>query len=120
MASREEFLKRLRETFKIEAAEGIANITANLIELENLKDDSRKTMLIEATFRDAHSLKGAARAVNVSEIETICQALESVFSALKNKLLELNPAIFDLFHQTVNVINEVLNFSGEMVSELLA
>ena len=30
---------------------------------------------MEKVFREAHSLKGAARAVNLKEIETICQSL---------------------------------------------
>jgi two-component system chemotaxis sensor kinase CheA len=115
MASREEFLKRLRETFRIEASEGIAHITTNLIELEKELPESRQSELIESIFRDAHSLKGAARAVSFSEIETLCQALESVFSALKSKDLGLNTKLFDLFHQSINLLNSLLNLSyGEM------
>ncbi len=117
MTSREEFLKKLGQTFKIEAKEGLANITSNLIELEKDQEEERKAGLIEAIFREAHSLKGAARAVNASEIENICHALESVFSALKNKLIPLHPGLFDLFHQTVNLISEVLNSLEDEIGE---
>lgn len=108
MASREEFLKRLRNTFSIEASEGIAHITASLIELEKGTSVQRQRELIETVFRDAHSLKGAARAVSFSEIETICQSLENVFSELKDQTLQLSQELFDLFHQTVNQLSDLL------------
>lgn len=110
MTSREEFIKKLRETFKIEASEGIAEITASLMELEHEQSDERKTLLIEAIFRNAHSLKGAARSVNFNEIETTCQALEGVFSGLKNKSLNLHPQLFDLFHYVINLLTDLLAF----------
>ncbi len=114
MANREEFLKRLRKTFKIEAEEGIAHITSSLIELEKGTPAKRQDELVEAVFRDAHSLKGAARAVNFTEIETVCQALEGVFSELKNNAFSLTPELFDLFHQTVNLLSGLLqDSSGE-------
>lgn len=117
MTNREEFLKRLRETFRVEANEGIVHITSNLIELEKEQPALRKRELVEAIFRDSHSLKGAARAVNFSEIETICQALESVFSELKNETLQLSIGLFDLFHRTVNTLNNLLSLSPEEINE---
>ena len=77
------FMKRLLSTFKVEADEHIKNITAGLIELEKDLEPQVKAGIIETVFREAHSLKGAARAVNLTDIETICQSLESVFSGLK-------------------------------------
>ena len=68
MTNHEEFLKRLRKTFIIEASEGIANMTSNLIKLEQEQSESLQNELIEATYREAHSLKGAARAVNINDI----------------------------------------------------
>jgi two-component system chemotaxis sensor kinase CheA len=109
MANHEEFLKKLRKTFRIEAAEGIANITTNLIAMEKDQTGSQKTSLIEAAYRDAHSLKGAARAVNMAEIEVICQSLESVFSAIKNNFLEPDAGLFDLFHLTLDLMTALLN-----------
>ncbi|MFZ4463353.1 MAG: hybrid sensor histidine kinase/response regulator [Bacteroidales bacterium] len=119
MTNHEEFLKKLRKTFKIEASEGIANMTSNLLKLEKEQSESLKAELIEATFREAHSLKGAARAVNINEIETICQALESVFSGIKKKSISLNLGIFDLFHLTVDILNELLPVTDEPVGDEL-
>jgi len=108
MNEKEEFRKRILGTFKIEAEEGIKNMTSNLIELEKGPSESHKMEIIEAMFREAHSLKGASRAVNIIEIESVCQAMESVFSALKNKIIDLNPNVFDELHLAVNILNEIL------------
>ncbi len=117
MVSRDEFLKKLRETFRVEASEGLNHITANLISLEKGPSESRRTELIEATFREAHSLKGASRAVNIAEIETVCQALESVFSSLKTKARSLDPDLFDLFHRAVNLLNDLLAVADSEYSD---
>jgi two-component system chemotaxis sensor kinase CheA len=117
MTSREEFLLKIRATFKIEASEGIANITSNLMELENGPPEERQAQLIEAIYREAHSLKGAARAVNISEIEQICQSLESVFSGMKNKTVSMAPGLFNTFHQTVNTLTDMLKNAETGISE---
>ncbi len=117
MNKKEKFLKKIRATFRIEAEENITSMTSNLIELEKNPSESRKMELIENVFREAHSLKGASRAVNITDIEFVCQSLESVFSALKNKIIELAPEIFDVLHQAVDILNDILLSPKEKVSE---
>ena len=112
MDNKEEFRKKILATFRVEAEEGISEMVSGFIELEKKPTEERKSQLIEATFRNAHSLKGAARAVNNKEIESICQALEGVFHALKNKIIVLQPEIFEIFHLAVNLVKEILNASG--------
>ena len=115
MDKKQEFLKRLLATFKIEAEENVSGMSTDLIELEKNPADERKSELIEIIFRAAHSLKGASRAVNLSEIESVCQSFESVMSALKNELITLTPIIFDVLHQTVDLINDILVSSEEKI-----
>jgi two-component system chemotaxis sensor kinase CheA len=99
-----EFLKRLRETFRIEAGEHVRAMSTGLIELEKTTDAEKRANIIETMFREAHSLKGAARSVGMQDIEPLCQALEDVFAALKRQEIALDPALLDLLHQTVNGI----------------
>ncbi|MCX6556913.1 MAG: response regulator [Candidatus Aminicenantes bacterium] len=99
-----EFLKRLRETFRIEAEEHVRALSTGLIELEKTTDAEKQAHGIETMFREAHSLKGAARSVNLADIESLCQALESVFAALKRQEIALQPTLLDLLHQTVDGI----------------
>lgn len=102
------FLKKLRATFAAEADEHLKAISAGLLELEKTPGPSRRKEIIETIFRDAHSLKGAARAVNHTAIETVCQPLESVFAALKRGDLPASLSLFDLFHRTVKVLENLL------------
>jgi two-component system chemotaxis sensor kinase CheA len=98
------FMKRLLSTFRNEADEHIKNIIAGLIELEKDPDLQVKAGIIETVFREAHSLKGAARAVNLTDVETLCQSLESVFSQLKNREITLAPPLFDTLHRLVDML----------------
>jgi two-component system chemotaxis sensor kinase CheA len=99
-----EFLKRLLETFSIEAGEHVRAISTGLMELEKEPAGENQAKLVETVFREAHSLKGAARSVNLPDIESLCQALEGVFAALKRQEIFLNLALLDLLHQTVDGI----------------
>jgi len=102
------FMKKLLSTFKVEADEHIKNITAGLIELEKDLEPQVKTGIIETVFREAHSLKGAARAVNLTDIETLCQSLESVFSGLKRREIDPVSSLFDILHRAVDMLNTII------------
>ncbi|MDD5614596.1 MAG: hybrid sensor histidine kinase/response regulator [Candidatus Methanoperedens sp.] len=111
----EEFLIKLISIFKVEAIEHISAITSGLIELE--KADAKMQMEhIETIYREAHSLKGAARSVNLKEIESICQAMESVFAALKRKEIITSPQLFDMLHQAVNFIGKLISKDDEITA----
>lgn len=104
-----EFLKRLRATFRVEAEEHIRAISSGLIELEKTPTTERRAELIETVFREAHSLKGAARSVNLRDIESVCQPLEGAFAALKRREIALSPALCDLFHQAADTIAQLIS-----------
>ena len=94
----QEFLRRLRATFEVEAAEHLGVMGEELLALEKLppgQDPAR----YETIFRTAHSLKGAARAVSARDVETLCQAMEGVFARWKRGEARPDPAAFDGFHR---------------------
>jgi two-component system chemotaxis sensor kinase CheA len=103
-----DFLKRLRSTFEVEAREHILALSSGLIALEGTTAADRQLDIIETIFREAHSLKGAARAVNLTEIEAICQVLENVFAALKRQEITFSPELFDALHQAANSLGILL------------
>jgi two-component system chemotaxis sensor kinase CheA len=103
-----DFLKRLLQTFKIEAEEHLNGITSGLIELEKAPTAEQQREIVEVIFREAHSLKGAARAVNAGKIEEVCQPLESVFAALKRQEMASPPELFDLLHRAVDMLRSLL------------
>ncbi|MEJ1959784.1 MAG: hybrid sensor histidine kinase/response regulator [Nitrosomonadales bacterium] len=103
-----DFLKKLLATFRVEADEHLKAMSAGLIELEKNPAADRYTEIIETVFREAHSLKGAARAVNLKEIEAICHPLESVFAALKNRQIAVSQPLLDLFYQVIDALGNLL------------
>lgn len=108
MDKKQEFLKKLLATFQMEAEENIKSMSANLIDLEKKPSDSKTKELVEIVFREAHSLKGASRVVNLMEIESVCHSFENIMSALKNNIIQLNPKIFDMLHKAVDMIDNLL------------
>jgi two-component system, chemotaxis family, sensor kinase CheA len=103
-----EFFKKLLSTFRVEAEEHIRTLSSGLIDMEKTPEGQRRMEIIEIVFREAHSLKGAARSVNMSAIEAVCQALESIFSTLKRRDIGLSPDLFDILHKAVDSLNSLL------------
>ncbi|HEX9782411.1 MAG TPA: response regulator [Opitutaceae bacterium] len=104
----EELLARLRATFKGEAADHLQTIAVGLLELEKTSPQAEQQQQIAKVFRAAHSLKGAARAVNISEIESICQSLEDVFAAWRRGESVPSPAGFDALHRSLDAIDSAI------------
>ncbi|MEJ0000259.1 MAG: Hpt domain-containing protein [Verrucomicrobiota bacterium] len=108
----EELLRRLLTTFQVEAREHIDAMAAGLVGLERAAAGDAAARVLDSTFRHAHSLKGAARAVNAGDIESVCQALESVFAAMKRERLAPSPELFDLLHRVVDLLTRQLEHLG--------
>lgn len=107
--SESEFLKKLLSTFKVEAADHIKVLSSGLIELEKVTDEQKQSEIVEKVFREAHSLKGASRAVNISGIEHICQSMESIFSSIKKKSTGISTELLDLLHNAVDTLKNILS-----------
>ena len=110
MPSKEdEFYQRLLATFKVEAEEHLQTISDGLLALEKVEGLVDQTAIIETIFREAHSLKGAARAVNLREIEAICQPLESLLASWKNSSRTPTPEMFELVYRTVTLLEDIIS-----------
>src|SRR5580693_3760943 len=109
----DEFLIRLRATFTIEAAEHLHAMTTGLLELEKTPSSQTRLDLVATIFRAAHSLKGAARAVDFTNIESSCQTLEDMFDSWKRRDTTLSPAAFDTAHRLLDAITSTLSTSKE-------
>lgn len=104
----DDFLKELLNDFKLEAAEHLQNMVGALLELEKDPDGPGNERLVELIFRETHSMKGAARAVNLLKIEQLCMSMEDVFQKLKKK--ELKPAVqqIEVFFQAADLLEAML------------
>ncbi len=105
----EAFLLELLAEFKIEAAEHHQAIISGLLELEKSPAPPALKTLIETVFREIHSMKGAARAVNQGEIERLCQAMESVFHLAKQGTLTLSASMYDILYKVVDTLGVLLS-----------
>jgi len=104
----DDFLKSLQETFQIEAAELLEVISSGLLNLEKTSSPQEQTKIVEAVFRAAHSLKGAARAVNFFEIEGVCQTMEDVFADWKRQQQAPSQAAIDSLHQSLDAASRAI------------
>ena len=105
----QDFQQQLLEAFKIEAEERIESMFSSLAELEKSTDSEKRQQGLEIIFREAHSMKGAARSVNLPVIEMLFQAMEGVFSKLKEGAKHFSTDLFDTFHDAVGMIEKYLD-----------
>ncbi len=109
-----DLLKELLATFHTEAAEHLQTLNQALLELERtaqLDDETvqaRRQELVQNAFRAAHSLKGAARAVSLSEIEQLAHGMESVLHSARDGKLVLLPAMYDVLYDVLDAIQQLL------------
>ncbi|MFH1812579.1 MAG: response regulator [Pseudomonadota bacterium] len=109
MATKNEaLLQRLLATFRVEADEHIKAMASGLLALEKMPPGPEAAAVIETVFREAHSLKGASRAVNLLSVESLCQALESVLAGLKNGRLAVSLPLLDLLLRAIGALGEQL------------
>src|SRR6185437_7897150 len=109
MSTDEEFLRTLRATFKIEAREHLQTMQSGLLQLEKATDLTEQLRILETVYRAAHSLKGAARAVNFIAIESLCQSLEDLFASWKRREREPTPQTLNTARRSLETMAEALD-----------
>jgi len=99
------FFEHLLATFRVEAEEHLEVLANGVLELER-DPDAVAASAVERLFREAHSLKGAARAVELNDVETVCQAIESVLAGWKDGSLPPDQAQFDALNDAIDYVRE--------------
>jgi two-component system chemotaxis sensor kinase CheA len=99
-------IQRLMATFLEELEEHVRTLNAELLALEKGGPAEEQARRLKALFRVAHSLKGAARSVNVTLIEGACHRLEELLAAARDGVLTLTPEHFALLFATADGIEE--------------
>jgi two-component system, chemotaxis family, sensor kinase CheA len=89
-------MKELLQMFAVEAVEHLETLSQSLLKLEKEQKPEKKTELLNAAFRSAHSLKGSARAVELPDIESIAHEAEAVLSAARADKLVFTSEIVDV------------------------
>jgi two-component system chemotaxis sensor kinase CheA len=109
MASRHEEIKaRLLATFAVEAQEHLQALTAHLLALDRGLPPDEAREVVEATFREMHTLKGAARAVSLMDVEALCQEMENVLHRITRGDLGLNHSILERLQEGMDGVARML------------
>ncbi|OGP69548.1 MAG: hypothetical protein A2169_15440 [Deltaproteobacteria bacterium RBG_13_47_9] len=119
----DKMLKELMVTFQAELQEHLSMLTKDLLSLEQNPTSNERSNLLTNVFRAAHSIKGAARTVNLKDIETISHRIEDVLVKIREGYLSLTPHLFDVLLSAVDAIGNVMaaHLRGEqMPGEVMA
>ncbi|HWH70800.1 MAG TPA: hybrid sensor histidine kinase/response regulator [Candidatus Sulfotelmatobacter sp.] len=92
------------ELFRLEAENQTILLNGGLLKLEQ---GSTEPELFQTLMRAAHSLKGAARIVNLQAAVQIAHALEDCFVAVQNRRLRLRQAEFDLLFRSLDLLTQL-------------
>jgi two-component system sensor histidine kinase and response regulator WspE len=91
----------MMELFRVEAENQTAILTSGLLELER---NSGAVANLEKLMRAAHSLKGAARIVDSTNIVRLAHAMEDCFVAAQRQSIELGKSQIDVLLQGVDFL----------------
>lgn len=114
-AHHDEFLAELMAAFSTESAEQLQALNRNLLALEHqdFPDDGAKAALLRETFRQAHTLKGGAAAVDLPEVRDLAHHLESFFSAVQSGAIKPDEEEFDLLYRAVDALGVLIRSALE-------
>ncbi len=107
-APEDSLLRELMQTFKTEAADHLQTLNQTLLRLERQPEEAKHQELLKTAFRAAHSLKGAARAVSMEDVESLAHDLESVLQQARDAKLLLNAGSCDVLYDTLDAIEQLL------------
>lgn len=110
----------LLNIFWEEVSEHLDELNRGLLQIEMTSPDddaSAYSAALREMNRVAHSMKGAARAVGISVIETIAHYMEEVFGAAMHNGLRLSPDVCDTMYDSLDLIQSVA--AGEEPDESL-
>ncbi len=100
----------LHALFRSEAEGQVQVLTEGLLALDR---DATNLAAIEPLMRAAHSLKGAARIVNLPQIERLSHGMEDCFVAAQKSKLQLTQGRIDRLLAGVDLIAQVAALSEE-------
>jgi len=104
------------ELFKAEAETQLEVLNKGLLALEENAGDVEQ---FEPMMRAAHSLKGAARVIQLDQIVNISHVIEDCFEAAREGKLSFKPEDFDTLFKGIDMLGKIVeNIEGDLGSWL--
>jgi len=100
--------------FAEEAAERVGALEAGLLELERSPKNPHD--LLNAVFRDAHSIKAGANLLQLRGVETVAHRLENVLDCLRKGQLAPREDVTQALLDGVDLLRELLDSPGAPVA----
>ena len=97
--------KELAQLFKAESAEHLARLDDGLLRLEKAPADQP---LLEEVFRESHSLKGAARMLGLTRIETAAHGMETILNTARKGEAPLTPDVIERMTVALGELRELV------------
>src|SRR5262249_11458507 len=104
--NRDQLIQRLMATFLEELEEHVGALNRDLLALEKGATGDERAERLKTLFRTAHSLKGAARAVNAGVIESACHRLEEILASARDGVVPLDSDRFALLFAAADALEE--------------
>jgi two-component system chemotaxis sensor kinase CheA len=104
--------QKLLATFQIEHRDHVEQIRSLLAMIKNTSGQPASAELDEA-FRRAHSLKGAARAVDLRPVEGLAHRLETLFSRVRQGSLSFDENVAGVVRQALDASEDCVVALGE-------
>ena len=96
--------------FKPEIDERLGNLTKGVLELEDAPDDPE---ILASLFREAHTIKGSARMLELGAPVDLAHRMEDVFDGVRNGRLTFGAELADVLLQCIDQVTRMMNQAAE-------
>jgi chemotaxis protein histidine kinase CheA len=98
-------LSEFLNEFQLEAAEKLDIIASQLLQLEH---DSANPQPVREMFLAAHTIKGGAAMLRLTDVGTLAHGVEELLSALRNQQRSLDAPTADLLFQSIDRLRDAI------------
>ena len=103
-------ISKYKQIFKSETVEYLSQLNQYIIQLEKTPE---KNAIINAIFRNYHTIKGMAGTMEYKDIEELAHSLEDLLSLIRDRSLSVNSEIIDLMLRGTDRIEHLIENPNE-------
>jgi len=106
--------RKMREAFRVEAADLLAELDSSMLELESRPQDPD---LLNRVFRAIHTIKGSGATAGFNEMAAFTHHVEELFDEARMGRLTITPEMIDLTLKAKDLIGRLLEPAGAAALE---